>query len=103
MAANGTPSREAALKRSRRILKRALRTFRALPSIAARAAIEHALDAVQRADQLAGGSADPGQRRRPALGRMQRSPRTSGRTGSPSKEDPSDAGQAPGVGPPHPR
>lgn len=53
MATNSTPSREAALKRSWRILKRAVRTFRALPSVAARAAIEHALDAVQRADQLA--------------------------------------------------
>jgi len=53
MAPKGTLSRKAALKRSRRILKRAVRTFRASPSVAARAAVEHALDAVQRADQLA--------------------------------------------------
>jgi hypothetical protein len=53
MATKGTLSRKAALKRSRRILARALRVFRASPTIAARAAVEHALDAVQRADQLA--------------------------------------------------
>jgi hypothetical protein len=53
MATKDTLSRKAALKRSHRILKRALRVFRASPSIATRAAVEHALDAVQRADQLA--------------------------------------------------
>jgi hypothetical protein len=46
-------SRKSALKRSHRILDRALRAFRASPSCAERAAIEHALDAVQLADQLA--------------------------------------------------
>jgi hypothetical protein len=53
MTIKGTLSRKAARKRSRRILSRALRVFCASPTMAARTAVEHALDAVQRADQLA--------------------------------------------------
>lgn len=53
-------SRKTALKRSHKALQRALRFFCTLPASAERAAIEHALDAVQRAHLLA----DPPQSRR---------------------------------------
>lgn len=42
-------SRKATLKRSHKLLKHALRYFRAWPAQAERAAVEHALDMVQRA------------------------------------------------------
>lgn len=53
MHTRATLSRKSALTRSHKISNRALQTFRASPSRAARIAIEHALDAVHRAHQLA--------------------------------------------------